>query len=87
MSIEGFFIVGLIVGVGVLAWCFIRVLIIEIQFQRDMRRIEEKSSLAKDLKVLELALKCDAMATAACWHLYHDGDGYKAIGETFGRRN
>ena len=50
MSIEGFFIVGLIVVVGVLAWCFIQVLIIEIQLQRDMRRIEEKSALAKDLK-------------------------------------
>ena len=85
MSIEGFFIVGLIVGVGVLAWCFIQVLIIEIQLQRDMRRIEEKSALAKDLKVLELALKCDAMATAAYWHLHPNSDGYKAIRAAYDR--
>lgn len=79
MSIEGYFIVALIVAVGVLAWCFIQLLFIELQFQKDMRKGEEKHALGQSLKVLELALKCDAMATAAYRNLFHGAGAYEEI--------
>lgn len=79
MNIEGYFIVALIVAVGVLAWGFIQLLFIELQFQKDMRKGEEKHALGRSLKVLELALKCDAMATAASRNLLHNGRAYEEI--------
>lgn len=72
-------VIGAIVGVWVVAWCFIQLLFIELQFQRDMRKGEEKHALGRSLKVLELALKCDAMATAASRNLLHDGRAYEGI--------
>lgn len=85
MNIEGYFIVALIVAVGVLAWCFIQLLFIELQFQKDMRKGEEKHALGRSLKVLELAIKCDAMATAAHRNLYHDGRVYEEIMKAYNR--